>query len=307
MSMKAPRLNRKQIKEALNQIPIERILIGSNSKQKTLTNSQIKFAEEMALGRTKAEAYRRSRPNGRKSNAKPSTASRQGQELAKSPAIQAQIEAFKLAMEAQKYTTPLHLRALVIQKLTEKAIDPEVKDSQQLKALELIGKLTEVGSFTERREIVNITDSSTMKEKLIQSLRLALSNQDVEDVKDADELLAEITGEPVNDSAKLGSYSDDDSVVDGEKQTNNDRDDDQSDGDGLVDFEKSLTHSPPDPKIEPLPDAVSLHSIPLTRSSPNVTITDVRVTNPSESMTCVSTSENPNKENPPVSVSNGKG
>lgn len=310
MSMKTPKLSRKQIKEALDQLPIERILVGSNSKAKTLTNSQIKFAEEMALGRTKAEAYRRSRPNGRKSNAKPATASRRGAELASDSRIQAQIDAFKLAMEAQKYTTPLHLRALVIQRLTEKAIDPEVKDSQQLKALELIGKLTEVGSFTERREIVNISDSNTMKEKLIQSLRLALSNQDVEDVSDADEILAEIIGEPVSktDPEEHGNHSDPDPVA------NSDRDDDiddEEDGDGLVEFEKSLTHSAPTPKIEPLPVADSLHSIPLNRSAnqtnSDVTITDVRVTIPSESMTCVSTSENPNMETPPVSVSNGKG
>lgn len=305
--MKIPKLNRKQIREALDQMPIERVLLGARSKQTTLTTSQIKFAEQMAMGKTKAEAYRRSRPNGRESKAKPATASRRGAELASDSRIQAQIDAFALAMEAQKYTTPLHLRALVIQKLTEKAIDPDVKDSQQLKALELIGKLTEVQSFTERREVVNISaDSGEMREKLIQSLRLALSNQDVEDVDIADQLLAEITGE-----------SDDDAEADALLHELSDEEHDDAnnvinaDGDGLVESATGETHYPPDPNICPSTGSASLHSNPDNRSpqieNPNLTPTNVRVTIPSESSTYVSTSENPNIGNPPVNVSNGKG
>lgn len=255
------------------------------------------------MGKTKAEAYRQSRPNGRKSNAKPATASRKGQELAKKDAIKAQIEAFQLAMEAQKYTTPLHLRALVIQKLTEKAIDPDVKDSAQLKALELIGKLTEVQSFTERREVVNISaNPEEMKSKLLQSLRLALSNQDVEDVDEAEELLAEITGDDDYDAEAdelLHELNDDDS-----QDGKHDADDD---GDGLVESGIGETHDTPSPNNCPSTGTASLHSIPHNGSAPNLTTTNVQVTNPSESSTCVSTSENPNKETPPLSVSNKKG
>lgn len=254
------------------------------------------------MGKTKAEAYRQSRPNGRKSKANPTTASKRGQELAKKGAIQAQIEAFQLAMEAQKYTTPLHLRALVIQKLTEKAIDPEVKDSAQLKALELIGKLTEVQSFTERREVVNISaNPEEMKSKLLQSLRLALSNQDVEDVDEAEELLAEITGDDDYDAEAdelLHELNDDDS------HGKHDADDD---GDGLVESGIGETHDTPSPNNCPSTGTASLHSIPHNGSTPNVTMQNVQVTNPSESNTCVSTSENPNKETPPLSVSNEKG
>lgn len=285
-------------------MPIERVLLGSStSKDKTLTSSQIKFAEEMAMGKTKAEAYRRSRPNGRQSKAKPATASRRGNELARDSRIQAQIDAFALAMEAQKYTTPLHLRALVIQKLTEKAINPEVKDSQQLKALELIGKLTEVQSFTERREVVNINaDSSEMREKLMQSLRLALSNQDVTDVDEAELLLAEITGESDSDDdadALLYELSDD-VVIDGGVSV-------VKEGDGLGETASSETHYTPDPNICRESGSANLHSIPDSRSPPNLTPTNVGVTIPSKSNTCVSTSENPNIGNPPVNVSNEKG
>ena len=302
--MKIPKLNRKQVREALDQMPIERLLIGSQSKTTTLTTSQIKFAEEMALGKTKAESYRQSRPNGRKSQAKPKTASRRGAELASDSRIQAQIDAFKLAIEAQKYTTPLHLRALVIQRLTEKAIDPEVKDSQQLKALELIGKLTEVQSFTERREIVNINaDSNEMREKLMQSLRLALSNQDVTDVDEADQLLAEITGESDSDDEAESLLYELDAEVDVVVASDNSMDD----GDGLVDSSLVETHAPPTPKNEPLPMTSTLHSIPHTGSDDISNPYNVQVTNPSESNTYVSTSINPNIETPPLSVSNENG
>jgi hypothetical protein len=303
--MKIPKLNRKQVRELLDQMPIERILVGSStSKTTTLTNSQIKFAEEMALGKTKAEAYRKSRPNGRQSKAKPKTASRRGNELARDSRIQAQIDAFKLAIEAQKYTTPLHLRALVIQRLTEKAIDPEVKDSQQLKALELIGKLTEVQSFTERREIVNINaDSGEMREKLIQSLRLALSNQDVTDVDEADQLLAEITGDNDSDADADTLLCELNDAVDVEMASDNSIDD----GDGLVDSVFVEPHHTPTPKNEPLPTASTLHSIPHTQSDDITNPNIVRVTIPSESNTYVSTSINPNIETPPLSVSNEKG
>jgi hypothetical protein len=299
--MKIPKLNRKQIREALDQMPIDRLLMGASSKQTTLTTSQIKFAEEMALGKTKAEAYRRSRPNGRVSKAKPATASKRGQELAKKGAIQAQIDAFALAMEAQKYTTPLHLRALVIQRLTEKAIDPDVKDSQQLKALELIGKITEVQSFTERREVININaDSGEMRAKLMHSLRLALSNQDVEDVDIADQLLAEITGDSDSDDeaqALLNELNDVDDVVD------------DVDGNGGVACAIGAGDDPlsPQPQILPCTASATLHSNPDTQSSPNLTQTNVGVTIPLESNTCTSTSINPNIENPPLSVSNGNG
>jgi hypothetical protein len=300
--MKIPKLNRKQVREALDQMPIERLLIGSQSKTTTLTTSQIKFAEEMALGKTKAESYRQSRPNGRKSQAKPKTASRRGAELASDSRIQAQIDAFKLAIEAQKYTTPLHLRALVIQRLTEKAIDPEVKDSQQLKALELIGKLTEVQSFTERREIVNINaDSNEMREKLMQSLRLALSNQDVTDVDEADQLLAEITGESDSDDDEEALLYELDAEVDVAVDNSID------DGDGLVDSSLVETHAPPTPKNEPLPTSATLHSIPHNGSDDISNPYNVQVTNPSESNTYVSTSINPNIETPPLSVSNENG
>lgn len=261
--MKTPKLTRAQIRETLQQVPIESVLLGhSTSKEKRLTPSQIKFAEELAKGSSKAEAYRRSRPNGRKSNAKPESQSREGQKLAHIPAVASQVEAFKLAIEAQKYATPLHLRALVIHKLTEKALDSEVPPAQQIKALELLGKLTEVGAFTERREVTTITDSATMRAKLMHSLKLAISSQDAEVIDQADDLLAELSGESGADAAEV---SDDDAQTIEPDQSQ----ELENQATPLEQSPDPETHTTPSPKNRPLSIETISHSNPLTTSPTN--------------------------------------
>lgn len=184
------KMTRKQIKEGLDQVPIEAVLIGSsNAAGVTLSPKDREFARQLALGESKAGAYRKSRPT----RAKPTSQSRSGQELAKRPAVQSQVEAFKVAIEAEKSRTPAQLRALVIHRLTEKAIDPKVPEAQQIKALELLGKITEVALFTERREIVKVTDAGEMRARFMQALNAAMKSDAVDaKVKDAESLLAEI-------------------------------------------------------------------------------------------------------------------
>ena len=184
------KLTRKQIKEGLEATPIDTLLMGS---PKTLTHKQKAFAEALALTGNKAEAYRQAYDT----NSSPKIQSQEGQALAKNPVIAIQVEAIKLAIEANKYLLPAHLRALTIQKLTEKALDPEVNHAQQIKALELLGKITEVSLFTERKEITATDTSAHAKDKLIASLAHAIrSSANISEAKkkDADELLKEITG-----------------------------------------------------------------------------------------------------------------
>ena len=111
--------------------------------------------------------------------------------------VQAQVEAYKAAFEAQKYTTPAHLRALAIHELTKHCLDPEFPPAQRIKALELIGKMTEVALFTERREVVQVTDSAQLKDRLMDTLR-TITQAEAVDVDDtaAESLLAELA-EPV--------------------------------------------------------------------------------------------------------------
>lgn len=166
-----PKLTRAQIAKGLEAVPIAQVLLGAgNAKQTKLTHKQSKFAQALALGETKAGAYRAAYDT----HSKPAIQSLEGSRLASHPKISLQVEALKLAAEARNYATPPALRALVIERLTAHAIDDTINPAQRLRALELLGKITEVAAFTERREIVRVTDSSTARDKLLLSLREVL-------------------------------------------------------------------------------------------------------------------------------------
>jgi hypothetical protein len=281
------RLTRKEIEAGLEAMPIQTILLGATGAKTTkLTHKQRAFAKEVAMGETKAGAYRKAY----KSKGKPQTQSIEGQKLMKNPAIALQVEAITLALEANQYITPASLRALAIHKITEKALDPDVPPAQQLKALELLGKITEVALFTERREIVQITNSKEMKDKLLNSIRLALSSQGATDVEvdDADSLLAEITG-----STNMMDDADNHDVLDDDVL----RDDGQ-----IVEVVASTNGIPadpptPDPQNSALASEPDLHSIPHIESPPKIQSgTHVPLTTPLESSTWESTSINPNKD-----------
>jgi len=253
------RLTKKQIQEGLQAMPVETLLLGvSTSKQKRLTPKEIEFAKQLALGESKASAYRKSR----KTKAKPKTASEEGQRLAKKPAISLQVEAFKVALEAQKYQTPAHLRALAIHKITEKVLDEDCPPAQQLKALELLGKITEVALFTERRETVHVSDPSEMREKLMASIKLAIENSQAIDVetRNADELLAELVG-----NHELNEHDVD---VDGQTGEQEDSSVSLDGGEGVENGDLSDPRDT-DPQILALATATNLHSIPHTESPPN--------------------------------------
>ena len=205
------RLSRKAVKEALDTIPIEQVILGTaGAQQVKLTPKQKEFARQIALGESKASAYRKSR----NSKAKPETQSRRGVELMANSQVQAQVEAYKAAFEAQKYTTPAHLRALAIHELTKHCLDPEFPPAQRIKALELIGKMTEVALFTERREVVQVTDSAQLKDRLMDTLRTITQAQAV-DVTDtaADSLLAELAGGQSDHMATDDQPSDDGQTI----------------------------------------------------------------------------------------------
>jgi len=188
------KLTRKQIKEGLEQFPIDTLLMG---QPKTLTKKQKDFAEAVAMGKPKAQAYREAYDT----EAKPTTQATEAQKLMKNPHINTMIEAVKVSIEAQKYLFPAHLRSLAIQKLTEKALDDKVPPSVQVKALELIGKMTEVSLFTERKEIIKTDNTTEAKTKLLKTLAQAIATSrsiSTDKKRDAESLLKEITGETID-------------------------------------------------------------------------------------------------------------
>ena len=182
-------LTRKQIKEGLEQVPMTDLLSVS---RKDLTPKQQAFAKELAMGESKAEAYRRSH----KKDASRATITTEPYKLASDPRIALEVEAYKLAIEASKHRTPAVLRELVIQSLVQVLIDPEAKQATKVQASKVLGTVTEVAAFTERKEVRTITSSEDTKAKIMGQLREMLkAGAEDATVVEADTLLRELTGE----------------------------------------------------------------------------------------------------------------
>ena len=182
-------LTRKQIREGLEQVPMADILSVS---RKEITPKMQAFAQEVAKGASKAEAYRTSH----KRTASKATLACEPYKLASDPRIALEVEAYKLAIEASKHRTPAALRELVIQSLVQVVIDPEAKQATKVQAAKVLGTVTEVAAFTERKEIRTIRSSEDTKAKIMGQLREML-NAGAEDATfvEADTLLRELAGE----------------------------------------------------------------------------------------------------------------
>ena len=182
-------LSRKQIREGLEQVPMTELL-GVSSKE--LTPKMQNFARELAKGSKKVDAYRKAY----KADAKPSSLAKDPYTLANDPRIIQEVEAYKLAIEASKHRTPAALRELVIQSLVQVVIDPEAKQATKVQAAKVLGTVTEVAAFTERKEVRTITSSEDTKAKIMGQLREMLkAGAEDATVIEADTLLKELAGE----------------------------------------------------------------------------------------------------------------
>jgi hypothetical protein len=191
--MPASKLSRKAIREGLDTLPIEEILGASVSKE--LTPKQRAFAREVAKGKTKADAYRAAY----KPDATPATIGREPYMLAADPRVAKEIEAYSLALEAAKHRTPAHLRELVIQSLVSVLLDDDAKHATKVQAAKVLGTVTEVAAFTERKEVRTISTTEDAKAKVLGQLReiMQADAQDVDAIDDgAAALLAEIESAP---------------------------------------------------------------------------------------------------------------
>ena len=253
------KLTRKQIKEGLEAMPVERLLLGGAPHGIALTKKQKVFAEEVVKTGNKTAAYRKAYDT----HGKPATQSRDAQKIANNPKVSTYIEALEAAEQARAYLVPARLRDLAIHKITEKALDPSVPPAQQLKALELLGKITEVSLFTHRTETVHLTSSADIKDQLMKTLRLAFQSNNVTDVElnAADDLLAELNG--YNDPADVTNLDSSEIL-----QAADELADAEQDPQTPSPIPEPATPPPPDPQNLAFPNPPQLHSIPLNQSPP---------------------------------------
>ena len=193
------KLSRAQIRQGLDTIPIESLLSSGQGKTPKLTTKQRAFAHAVALGQTKAEAYR----GAYKANPAPSTIVCAPYVLAKDARIQQEVEAYKLAIEAEKHRTPSQLKALLVQQLVQHSLDEEFPPASRVACLKLLGSLYDVGAFLERKEITTVSRSEDIRTRLLSRLQGITVDADVK-VDDALDLLAEIRSgkdAPIDDGA----------------------------------------------------------------------------------------------------------
>jgi hypothetical protein len=160
------KLTRAQIKEGLDTIPIETLLMSGEGKRPKLTVKQKAFAHAIALGESKAQAYRVSH------KAKPTkaTITTEPYKLARDPRITREIEHYRLALESEKHRNPVQLKALLVQQLVQHSLDEGFPPAQRMKALQLIGNLFEVGAFLERKEVTTVRKSVDIRTRLLERL-----------------------------------------------------------------------------------------------------------------------------------------
>lgn len=191
------KLTKAQIREGLDTVPVSHILGRGAARE--LTSAQKTFALEVAKGSTGAAAYRKAYNTRGKKLTQANEASR----LKGRPDIAAEIEAYQLALEGAKHRNPAALRELVIQSLVKVIIDPDAKPGQITAAAKVLGTVTEVAAFTERKEVRTITSSEDARAAIMAQLK-QLSNASAEDAHiidaQADALMQELAGSATHPS-----------------------------------------------------------------------------------------------------------
>jgi len=189
------KLTRAQIRAGLDQVPIETLLSSGEGKQPKITGKMQAFAKAVALGETKASAYRKAY----KPTASKRTLACKPYELMRDERIQREIEAYRLAQSTAEHRTAGQLKALLVQQLVQHSLDPEFPPAQRMKALQLIGNLFEVGAFLERKESTVIHKSADIRARLLD--RLQARAPSAGPAADALDLLQEIRGPASSDAA----------------------------------------------------------------------------------------------------------
>jgi len=181
------KLTRAQIRQGLDTIPIETLLSSGTGKKPSITPKMRKFAESVAMGTSKAKAYR----DVYNANPAPSTIVTAPYKLAADARVKREIEAYKIAIEAEKHRTPTQLKALLVQQLVQHSLDDNFPPASRVQCLKLLGSLYDVGAWVERKEVTTVNRSEDIRTRLLSRLQTITVDADVK-ADDALDLLAEI-------------------------------------------------------------------------------------------------------------------
>ncbi len=122
-------------------------------KKRPLTAKQERFVAEMIRGATQADAYRTAYGDG-KLKMKPSAVYTEAGRLMAHPEVAARVALHRQAVERSALTHSLTRRRWIVERLEHEA-ETAQSDAGRVRALELLGKVTEVALFTERIEQID--------------------------------------------------------------------------------------------------------------------------------------------------------
>ena len=117
-----------------------------------------------------------------------------GHILSKHSGIAKEVEAIKAGLAFQEAYSLGQIKALVVQRLTQEALNEENQGATRVNALKTLGTVAGVDAFVHRSETKVIKESSQLKEELMAKLREALADNARTIDADADALMREIEG-----------------------------------------------------------------------------------------------------------------
>lgn len=198
------RLTKAELEREAEHIPISSLLGKGPASQ--LTPKQKAFARKVASGKSKAQAYR----EAYNPNPAPTTIVTTPYKIAADPRVRQEIEALELAERTAAYRTPARLREHVIKSLLEVTLDPETKAAVRVQALKVLGSVTEVAAFTDRKEVRTVSSSETARAKVLEEIKSLIGASDeVVDVQ-AKSLLDELAAVNISkdeDDAAVNIYT----------------------------------------------------------------------------------------------------
>lgn len=188
--LKRPEIQRAQ--ETLRDMSPSQMVGMLGIRKSDLTAKQRAYAYNVAMGNTGADAYRLAY----NCKGKPKTVGDHASRLKRDARIQAEIDAYRLAAEAAKHRTPADLRALVIQALVSQVIDSDIPPAVRVQATKILGQVTEVAAFTERRESVVHHSSDKLRAQILEQVTALMQGQTIQGERidaDAASLLSDLT------------------------------------------------------------------------------------------------------------------
>ena len=139
------------------------------AKKRKLTAKQERFVAEMIKGATQADASRTAYGDG-KLKMKPSAVYTEAGRLMGHPEIARRILAHQASVERSAVSSALSKRRWIVERLEHEAEHAQ-SDAGRVRALELLGKVTEVALFTDRVEQVdNDLSPDQLRDELEQRL-----------------------------------------------------------------------------------------------------------------------------------------